>query len=225
MGRFQEPLICGLLFLLITGTVAAEAAVGAATVWDFENEQEGRSPPGFSFTKTGDGSPGRWVIQAEADAPSGKRALAQTDTDMTDFRFPMAIADEPLLTDLRLSVKCQPISGKIDQACGLVLRYRDEQHYYITRANALEQNVRFYKIVNGQRQQLASWSGAVASGIWHQLQVEAQGDRFVVFWDGQRVMEIVDQTFREAGKIGLWTKADSMTVFDDLTVEPLNSSP
>lgn len=225
MDRFREPLICGLLFLLIAGTVAAEAAVGAATVWDFENEQEGRSPSGFSFTKTGDGSPGRWVIQAEADAPSGKRALSQTDTDTTDFRFPMAVADEPLLTDLRLSVKCQPISGKVDQACGLVLRYRDEQHYYITRANALEQNVRFYKVVNGQRQQLASWSGAVASGVWHQLQVEAQGDRFVIFWDGQRVMEVVDQTFREAGKIGLWTKADSVTVFDDLTVEPLNSSP
>lgn len=137
----------------------------------------------------------------------------------------MAVADEPLLTDLRLSVKCQPISGKVDQACGLVLRYRDEQHYYITRANALEQNVRFYKVVNGQRQQLASWSGAVASGVWHQLQVEAQGDRFVIFWDGQRVMEVVDQTFREAGKIGLWTKADSVTVFDDLTVELLNSSP
>ncbi len=217
--------MCGLLSMLIVGIVAAEAVIDAATVWDFEDGQEGRSPSGFSFTETGDGSPGRWVIQAAVDAPSGKYVLAQTDNDPADFRFPMAVADEPSLTDLRLSVRCRPVSGKVDQACGLVLRYQDEQNYYITRANALEQNVRFYRVVNGSRQQLASWSGAVTRGVWHELRVEAQGEHFAVFWDGQHMMEVVDQTFREPGRVGVWTKADSVTAFDDLTVEPLNSSP
>jgi len=103
----------------------------------------------------------------------------------------------------------------------LVVRYQDENNYYIARANALEQNVRFYKVINGQRQQLASWSGPVTSGSWHHLQVKADGNRFVISWDGQQVMEVADQTFRGAGKVGVWTKADSVTYFDDLHVEPL----
>lgn len=220
MGRFRELLMCGLLSMLIAGTVAAEAVSGAATVWDFEDGQESRSPSGFSFTRTGDGSPGRWVIQAEADAPSGQRVLAQTDADTTDWRFPMAVVDEPSLTDLRLSVKCQPVSGKVDQACGLVFRYQDENSYYITRANALERNVRLYRVVNGNRQQLASWSGAVTSGAWHELRVDAQGDHFTVFWNEKEIIDTHDQTFPDAGRIGVWTKADSITHFDSLKVEP-----
>ena len=209
------------LTTLLSGLVIETAAQTRLQAWDFEDGQEGQPPVGFSFSRTGQGRVGRWLIKTAPDAPSGEHVLAQTDADATDVRFPMAVADEPSLTDLRLSVTCQPISGKIDQACGLVFRYQDQNNYYLTRANALEDNVRFYTVVNGKRRQLASWSGPVASGVWHQLQMEAQDDRFVVFWDGQRVMAVVDQTFREPGRIGLWTKADSITYFDDLKVELL----
>jgi hypothetical protein len=124
-----------------------------------------------------------------------------------------------MLSDVRVSVRCKPIAGKVDQACGLVFRYRDENNYYVARANALEDNVRFYYVSAGKRHELASWSGRVTSGSWHELRVDATGDLFEVFWDNQKVIETRDKTFIEPGKIGLWTKADSVTYFDDLIVE------
>jgi len=183
--------------------------------------QADETPEGFSFGRTGSGRMGRWVVRTEKDAPSGTHVLAQLDNDAVDFRFPLAVANEPKLRDLRLSVRCKPVSGVVDQACGLIVRYQDENNYYLARANALEQNVRLYRVVNGNRQQLASWNGAVTSGAWYELCVEAKGDQFKIFWDGQEVMDIHDQTFPNAGQVGLWTKADSITYFDDLKVGPL----
>ena len=124
----------------------------------------------------------------------------------------------PELKDLRLSVKCKPVSGKVDQGCGLVLRLKDTDNYYVARANALEDNVRLYHVVKGKRIQFAGWNGKVASGVWHELAVEAQGDHFQVFFNGKKVIDANDKTFADAGKIGLWTKADSVIYFDNLTV-------
>src|SRR5262249_50383579 len=139
----------------------------------------------------------------------------------TDYRFPVAVADEPTYKDVRLSVRCKPVSGKVDQGCGLVFRYQDENNYYITRANALEDNVRLYHVVKGRRIQFAGWNGKVASAVWHELKVEAKGDHFVVWFDGKQVMDAKDKTFTQAGKVGLWTKADSVIYFDDLKAESL----
>ncbi len=191
--------------------------------WDFEIGQPGEVPAGFLFARTGNGRVGQWILKVEPDAPSGRQVLAQVDADATDFRFPLAVADEPSLANLWLSVKCKPVSGAGDQACGLVFRYQDENNYYLARANALEQNVRLYRVVNGGRRQLAGWSGGVASRVWHALRVEARGERFIVFWDGQQIMNATDATFGKPGKVGVWTKADSVTYFDDLHVEPLGS--
>ena len=113
------------------------------------------------------------------------------------------------------------MSGKVDQACGLVFRYRDENNYYLTRANALEDNVRLYHVVNGRRRQFAGWNGKVAGQTWHTLAVEARGNRFQVHFDGNPVIDAQDDTFQEAGKVGVWTKADSVTHFDALSVKPL----
>ncbi|MBI2889240.1 MAG: hypothetical protein HYY13_00485 [Nitrospirae bacterium] len=150
--------------------------------------------------------------------------LAKLDADDTDDRFPVATADAPSLRDLRLSVKCKPISGKVDQACGLVFRYRDENNYYVTRANALENNIRLYYVKDGRRRQFASWSGKVSAGAWHELRADARGDQIEIFWDGERIIDAHDKTFTEAGKVGLWTKADSVTYFDDLAVAPLGGA-
>jgi len=200
---------------------AAEAQQGRT--WDFDMNKVDEAPEGFSFGRTGTGRMGRWLVRVEKGAPSGTNVLAQLDNDPMDVRFPVAVANEPRLRDLRLSVRCKPVSGTVDQACGLVVRYQDENNYYLTRANALEQNVRFYKVVNGNRQQLASWDGSVISEVWHELRVDAQADHFTVFWDGQPVLNVRDQVFSEAGNLGVWTKADSITYFDDLHVEPLGS--
>jgi hypothetical protein len=192
---------------------------------NFDADRSGEPPSGFAFGRTGSGRLGRWIVQAEKDAPSGTKVLAQVDTDSTSYRFPVAVLNEPSFRDLRLSVRCKPISGKVDQACGLVFRYRDESNYYIVRANALEDNVRFYYVQDGKRVQLASWSGRVSSGSWHELRVDAKGDQFRFFWDGKQVLEARDTTFTDAGRIGLWTKADSVTYFDDLQVTTLAVTP
>ena len=189
--------------------------------WDFEADPEGQSPSGFSFGRTGSGRLGQWVIMAVADAPSGKHVLAQVDRDKTDFRFPVAVAGDVLLVNLRISVKCKPVSGEVDQSCGLLFRYQDENNYYVARANALEGNVRLYHVVNGDRRQFAGWNGSITAETWHELLVKAHGDHLVVSWDGQQVIDTRDQTFLKVGRVGLWTKADSVTYFDDLTVGPI----
>jgi hypothetical protein len=164
---------------------------------------------------------GRWEIRLDPTAPAGDHVLAQVEADPTDDRFPVAVADQPLLRDLRLEVRCKPMAGKVDQACGLVGRYRDAGNYYVTRANALEDNVRLYRVVKGRRQQLGSFSAKVASGTWHSLALELRGDRLKVSWEGKVVIELSDATFAEAGRVGLWTKADSLTAFDGLTLTAL----
>jgi hypothetical protein len=150
------------------------------------------------------------------DAPSGKNVLAQTDGDTTDYRFPIAYTG-PELKDLRLSVKCKPIAGKGDQGCGIVWRLKDKDNYYVTRANALEDNVHLYRVIQGRRVRFEGWDGKVASGAWHELAMEMVGDHIQVFFDGSKVIDAHDGSLKDAGKFGVWTKADSIVQFDDLT--------
>ncbi len=209
------------LMALLLAIGATAGAQDAAKTWDFQNEKVDEAPAGFSFGKTGQGRPGKWVVRRDPSAPAGDHVLAQVDPDDTDNRFPLAVADAPVVKDLLLEVRCKQVSGKTDQACGLVFRYQDENNYYVTRANALEDNVRLYHVVNGKRRQFAGWNGKVASQVWHTLAVEARGDRFRVFFDGKPVMDAKDDTIKDPGKVGLWTKADSVTHFDALSVKPL----
>lgn len=210
-----------LLAAFFTAGPTGEAQTLRPKVWSFDSDRPGRPPAGFSFARTGRGAPSRWVVRVAEGAPSGLHVLAQTDTDSMTDRFPLAVADGVSGSDLRLSVRCRLVSGRVDRACGLVLRYRDEKNYYVARANALEGNVRFYFVRDGRRRQLANWDGEVASGAWHEIAVEASGDRFRVFWDGRQVIETKDGTFRDPGRVGLWTKADSLTEFDDFSVRSL----
>lgn len=187
----------------------------------FDDDPVGAPPEGFAFGRTGSGGMGRWVVRAESDAPSSPNVLAQLDTDDTDFRFPVAVMNETTPRDVRVRVRCRIISGRVDQACGLVARYRDENNYFITRANALEDNIRLYAVRDGQRHQLASWSGRVTPNAWHEYRFELRGDHLEVYWDGQKVIDHHDATFGDAGRVGVWTKADSVTYFDDLRAEGL----
>src|SRR5262249_12216624 len=203
--------------LVFAGRAGAEGK--SPIVFDFEGDPTGAPPAGFEFGRTGQGAPGHWVVQAEEGVPSGAHVLVQTDTDAHDHPFPLAYAG-PELADLRLSVRCRPVAGRVDQGCGLVFRLKDANNYYVARANALEDNVRLYHVVDGKRRQFAGWNGKVASGAWHELAIEAQGDHFQVFFDGARVIDAKDGTFAGAGKFGVWTKADSLIHFDDLTATP-----
>ncbi len=200
----------------------ALAQSGGGRTWDFQGDAVSSPPAGFSFGRTGGGREGKWVVLADATAPAGDHVLAQTDTDETDYRFPVAVADAPQVKGLRLEVRCKPVSGKIDEACGVVFRFKDADNYYVARANALEDNVNLYHVVNGRRRQIKGWNGKVAPNTWHILAVEARGDHLQVFWEGKQIIDAKDDTFRDAGKVGLWTKADSVTYFDALTVKPLS---
>jgi hypothetical protein len=204
-----------------TASAAPSVTSATARTRTFDDDAVGAPPAGFSFGRTGSGAAGRWLVRAESGAPSGANVLAQLDADDTDYRFPVAVMNEPSLRDVRISVRCRAVSGRVDQACGFVARYRDENNYYVTRANALEDNIRLYTVRDGQRHQLASWSGRVTPNAWHDYRLEIRGDHLEVFWDGQRVLDFHDTTFGEAGRVGVWTKADSVTYFDDLRAEAL----
>ncbi len=213
--------ISGAVTALLGAWAVARAQGSGAKTWDFQSDALNAPPAGFSFGRTGQGREGKWVVIQDPTAPFGDHVLAQLDQDDTDHRFPVAVADAPSLKDLRLEVRCKPVSGKTDEACGLVFRYRDPDDYYVARANALEDNVNLYRVVKGQRRQIEGWSGKVAANAWHALAIEARGDRLQVFWEGEPIIDARDDTFSDAGKVGVWTKADSVTYFDALTAMPL----
>lgn len=200
---------------------SASAAQGPMTAWHFDSMAVGQPPTGFTFGLTGRGRPGRWVVRAVPDAPSGANVLAQEDSDRTDYRFPVAVADAPVFGDVSVSVRCKAVSGRVDQACGIVWRYQDENNYYLTRANALEDNVCWYYVQNGRRIEVKRVHIRVASGVWHSLRADMRGDHIEVYFNGEKLIDVHDSRFTAPGKVGVWTKADSRTLFDDLTAQPL----
>ncbi len=197
---------------------APQQASGKQSVYNFDNDTLGQLPAKFHGAKTGGGTQEKWIVTADPSAPSKPNVVAQTSTDQTDYRFPLLISDEGSFQDLDLSVRFKAVSGSIDRAGGLVFRLKDPNNYYIVRANALENNYRLYHVVNGRRSQFAGANFKVTSGEWHELRVEAVGKKITCYYDGNKKIEATDDTFKDAGKIGLWTKADSVTYFDDLNV-------
>lgn len=211
--KSRQTLIAAALAVLATLALAGSQLAS----FNFDADAAGQAPAGFTSYATGGGPPGHWVVQEMGDAPSGKHVVEQTDADKTDYRFPVLIADKGEYGDLDLSVKAKALSGRIDQGMGLVFRFRDPKSYYIVRANALENNFRLYKMVNGRRLQFAGANVKVSSGQWHLLRAVAKGDHITCFYDGKQLIDARDSTYT-TGKIGLWTKADSVIAFDDLTV-------
>ena len=209
--------------LIATYFLMAVTVHGQARKVDFQQDTVGQPPKGLVFGHTRKtGTPGRWLVQED----KGGKYLAQLDADGTRNRFPMAVVAEVSAANVDLSVRFRPVSGRVDQAAGLVWRYQNEDNYYIVRANALEDNVVLYKVQNGQRTDLAvkgegrtyGKPAEVPAGQWSTLRVVATGGRFEVFFNARKLYEVEDATFTGAGRVGVWTKADSVTHFDDLTV-------
>ena len=174
----------------------------------------------FQPMQTGPGAPGRWEVVEDGSA-SGGRAVAQVSQEGTENRFPLLIHQPTMPADVEVTTRIKPVSGRIDQAGGLAVRLQNQDNYYLARANALEGNVRFYKVVGGRREQLASAELPVSANAWHKLTLRAQGDRFAVGFDGRQVLTATDQTFASPGKVAYWTKADSVTRFDALDIRQL----
>ena len=209
----------------VSALLCAALTASAQTI-DFNKDRAGEPPKGFSTALTGQGKAGVWVVMKDDASPGQGNVLAQTDADATGYRFPLCVYDGVTAKDADISVKFKPVSGKKDQAAGIVWRYRDKDNYYIVRANALENNVVLYKVQNGKREDLPvkgegrtyGKKATVPKNQWSELRVTAKGNLFTVWLNGQKLYEVEDGTFTEAGKVGLWTKADSVTYFDDLKV-------
>lgn len=195
-------------------SVAAVLAINAAdadTV-NFDDLKPGAPPPGWTATQTGTGS-AKWEIVADDSAPSKPNVLKQSG----EATYPVCIKDDTKLKDGFVEVKFKPIAGKEDQAGGVIWRCKDKDNYYISRANALEDNVTIYHTVKGKRSEKKRINTKVASNQWHTLRVDFKDHFFVVTFDGKKAFTWKDDTFKDAGKVGVWTKADSTILFDDFT--------
>ena len=212
-----------MLFMALVAFGTTMVVQGASRKVDFSDDAVGQPPKGFEFGHTAKaGAPGKWIVEAEG----ANKYLAQLDADSTRTRFPVAVLSDISAADVDLSVRFRPVSGRVDQAAGLVWRYRDQDNYYIVRANALEDNVVLYKVENGTRTDLPvkgegrtyGKKSDVPAGQWSTLRVVATGRLFEVYFNGSKLYEVDDATFSQPGKVGVWTKADSVTQFDDLTI-------
>ena len=205
----------------ISWLVSVGLLASSGRVINFDNAPLGQTPPGWTVAMTNRGSAPRWEIRKDLSAPTQPYVLAQVSDDPTGGRFPLAILDNMSLRDGDVSVRIKPVSGREDQGGGLVWRYRDANNYYLATANALDKNVALYKVENGR--QLALAPGVkhdILSNGWSILKVSVRGNRFQVYLDHRRILQGWDNTFATAGKVGLWTVADSVTYFDDFRVYP-----
>ena len=181
-----------------------------ARSWRFDAVALGALPADF------DAELGTWQVVADDSSPSGSRALAQLAVS-ADQAFNVVLVGGTTFADVVLSVKLRSVDGRVDQGGGVVWRAQDARNYYIARYNPLEDNYRVYTVVAGRRSQLASATLQVDHADWHTLRVTMIGDQIICYLDGTKHLETRDTTFSKAGHIGLWTKADAKTNFDDFT--------
>jgi len=187
----------------VTGITSADTV-------NFDDCKTGAPPPGWTATQTGQGE-AMWAVVADDSAPSKPNVLKQSG----EAAYPICIKDDTRIQDGFVEVKFKPISGKEDQAGGVIWRCKDADNYYIARANALEDNVTIYHTIKGKRTEKKRTKMKVASNQWHTLKVDFHANHFTVTLDGKKAIEWDDDTFKDAGKVGVWTKADSVTLFDD----------
>ncbi len=186
----------------------------------FRGHATGAAPAGWTATLTGSGDP-KWTVESDETAPSKAKVLKQSGR----ATYPLLLKNDSSIKDGFVEVKFKAVAGSQDRAAGIVWRARDANNYYVTRANALEDNVVLYKTVNGIRSPLdiVGRKGGygsdikVPANVWHSLRVDFNGPRFRVSYNGKQLFEVEDSTFADAGKVGLWTKADSVTLFDQIT--------
>ncbi len=196
-----------------------ESTADGTIRFDFEDMQPGNLPNTWGTALTGKGSPGKWEIVTDKNESGPTKVLAQTSMENFGYHFDIAVAKETNFKNLTFSLEFKAIKGEEDQGGGPVWRYRDADNYYIARANPNENNFRLYKVVDGNRKQLKSYSLPVISGQWHSIKIEHIGTQIKCYYDGQLYLEVDEDTFMEAGKVGVWTKADSYCLFDNLVVD------
>jgi len=198
------------ILLILAASLVANVAL-ADTV-RFDQDPTGIAPAGWSCGVTGHGSP-RWMVEPDATAPGKPHVLIQSGQGA----FPWCVRMHVSLADGFVEVKFKPIEGKEDRAGGVVWRFKDGNNYYVARANALENNVSLYHTTHGSRQTIKYVAAPVAANQWHTLHVEFAGKHLKVILDGKPYIDQEDDHVSGAGSVGVWTKADSVTAFDDFS--------
>lgn len=198
-------------WILFAGVLTMTTTAFAQTM-NFDSDQPGALPAGWTAGVTGRGSP-RWTVEADTSAPSKPNVLKQSGSGT----FPWCIRKGVSVADGFVEVKFKPVSGREDQAGGVVWRWKDGDNYYVARANALENNVSLYYAERGKRNTIKYVDAPVPGNSWHVLRVEYSGNRIRVILDGKTYIELDDDRIRGPGAVGVWTKADSVTLFDDFS--------
>jgi len=207
---------------LALGAVVAQAETASpAHVWNFDREQPDTLPSEFSIGTLFDGRPaGDWQVLATDRAKSPPHVFAQVMAKGAEHAYKVVLIKEVMAADLNLEVSFLPIKGQADMGGGLIWRAADDRNYYLARANPLEQNIRVYRVVKGVRHLLQNFDQTIDVRHWHTLRVTHQGCRVNIFYDDKQVFDLCDKTFHD-GMIGLWTKSDAVTYFDDLRFQHL----
>lgn len=208
------------LALAVLAVAVGWPVLAVAQTLDLSDAAMGSIPAGFAAMQTGPGDPGRWEVIPDVEAAGG-RAVVQSSVDPTDGRFPLLIRMATAPADVSARTRFKAISGKVDQAAGLAVRLLDPNNYYLVRANALEGNVRLYKVIAGRREQIAGADMPVTAEVWHELGLSVRGDRLIATFDGRELFSVNDGAITTPGKVAFWTKADSVTRFDCLDVRSL----
>jgi hypothetical protein len=201
------------LVVLCLGNLALRTVVAQSTtdlVFNFDNEETGKLPTDWTAAVS------IWVIALDGSNKTMKQA-GKNEGD----RFNICVQNKFKYQNLEMEVRIKPLEGEEDQGGGLVWRYQDSKNYYITRANPLENNFRVYKVVNGDRKQMQSANVKMQKGQWYNIKVVANGKQIDCYYNGQKLLSYTDETFPDAGLVGFWSKADAVSLFDDLKIKTL----
>jgi hypothetical protein len=210
MGAAMAKIVAGLAVAAALATAAQGETLG------FDRDPAGAVPAGWVCGSTGGGAP-RWAVEGDAGAPSEPNVLKQSGKGA----FPWCVKQGTALADGVVEVKFKPLTGREDQAGGVVWRWKDGDNYYVARANALENNVSLYYTERGSRRTIKYVDAPVPGNAWHTLRVEFKGTHIRILLDGKASIELDDSHIAGPGAVGVWTKADSVTAFDDFTYQPV----
>jgi hypothetical protein len=215
---------------LATAVLGVLSARAAERHFDFSQAKMNEMPPGFRSTVSGEDKPGEWKIVederpatlAPSDAASSvttrRQVLAQTGGSAADEHFPLLIFEDETFDDFTLTTRFKTVSGTAEQMAGIAFRYQDERNYYVVRASSLGKSFRFYKVVDGLRHSIIGPDIEIPKGVWHELSVECKGLEIRCFLNGKQVIPtLTDSSFSE-GKVGFWTKSDSVSYFADTQI-------
>jgi hypothetical protein len=208
-----------LIIIAIAIPIGGYALEDTTYVWTFDNEPPKTLPSEFQIGTLFDGRPaGEWKVLETDQAKSPSRVLGQLMAKGAEHAYKTVLIDGTESSDIEFEVSFLPIDGKADMGGGLIWRATDERNYYLTRANPLEQNIRIYRVVEGVRKMLKNFDEIIDARQWHTLRVTTNGCHIQVFFDNKQVFDLCDRTF-STGRVGLWTKSDAVTYFDDLNLQ------